>query len=680
MLALRLNRPMNGCRLLLALTLVSLAQPPGLARQTPEARSPRNASYVLDATLDPAARTITGAGTLTWRNVSGVDATELRFHLYWNAWRNADSSWMREQWLGRNALLARRPAGDWGWIDMTALALRTPDGAADLLGRARFISPDDGNPEDRTVLSAPLDRAVRPGETVTIDLGWTTRVPRTFARTGAIGDYFFIAQWFPKIGVLEPGGWNARQFHGATEFFADFGSYDVSLTVPEGWVVGATGRQMSITSLGDGRATHRYAEDDVHDFAWTTSPDFVEVVEPFDEPGLPPVRIRLLLQPEHRDQADRHITAARAALRHYGTWFGPYPYAQITVVDPVAIVNARAQGEGTGGMEYPTLFTAGTRWRAPARGTQPESVTIHEAGHQFWYGIVATNEFEHAWLDEGLNTFSTARVLEEAYPEGFVAVERYFGGLVGWPYDGVRWSRAVDGNRLNAYRPVARHEVQATPTWQYWPGSASAITYNKTSLWLATLERHLGWDTVQRILSTWFARGAFRHPAPEEFFAIANEASGEDLSPFFDAVHRGEGVFDYAVAQVTSVPAEGAGWVGEGRDKTFRPGGGPERDHLIIIRRHGDGVFPVDVRTTFDDGTSDTVRWDGRALWTSLTYRLAAGVVRVDVDPDRVLLLDVNYTNNSWTAAPDGPRAARTWSLRWLTWLEEVLLTYAVFV
>jgi hypothetical protein len=86
------------------------------------------------------------------------------------------------------------------------------------------------------------------------------------------------------------------------------------------------------------------------------------------------------------------------------------------------------------------------------------------------------------------------------------------------------------------------------------------------------------------------------------------------------------------------------------------------------------------VRTTFDDGTSDTVRWDGRALWTSFSYRVAADVVRVDVDPNRVLLLDVNYTNNSWTAAPDGPRAARTWSLRWLTWLEEVLLTYAFFV
>ncbi len=671
---------MNGPRLLPVMLLAVLAQASGAAQDSRPARSPENASYTLTVRLDPAERLLTGSGTLTWRNISPVTATELRFHLYWNAWRNADSSWMREQLFGRGRALRDRLAADWGWIDVTTLAIASPDGADDLLAGARFIAPDDGNPEDRTVLAVPLDRPIAPGETVTMDLAWTAKVPRTFSRTGAVGDYFFIAHWFPKIGVLEPGGWNTHQFHAATEFFADFGRYDVTLTVPSGWVVGATGREVSVTDQTDGTAAHRYVETDVHDFAWTTSPDFVEARAPFDEPGLPPVEMRLLLQPEHRDQADAHFTATRAALRHYGQWFGPYPYPQITIVDPVTTFNARAQGEGTGGMEYPTLFTAGTRWHAPATGTQPTSVTVHEAGHQFWYGIVATNEFEHAWLDEGFNTFSTARVLDEAYPAGFVAVERYFGGLVAWPYPDARWSRAIDGNRLDAYRAVARADVQATPTWLYWPASASAITYNKTALWLATLERHLGWPVLQRILSAWFERGAWRNPAPDEFFALVNAEAGEDLTWFFDAVHRDNAVFDYGVAQVTTVPATGPGWIGDGRDKTFVPGGGPEQDHLIVVRRYGDGVFPVDVRTTFADGTSDTIRWSGREAWRSFTFRLDVDVVRVDVDPDRVLLLDVNYTNNSWMAEPDGPRAARKWSLRWLTWLEEVLLTYAFLV
>ncbi|RPH59554.1 MAG: M1 family peptidase, partial [Burkholderiales bacterium] len=185
------------------------------------------------------------------------------------------------------------------------------------------------------MLSVPLDRPVAPGETIEIEMAWTSRVPRTFARTGRIGDYYFIAQWFPKIGVLEDAGWNCHQFHAATEFFADFGVYDVSLTVPAGWVVGATGVLASPPAQATSSATttHRFRADDVHDFAWTSSPDFLERTERFEEPGLGAVEMRLLLQPEHADQADRHFSATRAALKYYGSWFGAYPYRQITVVD-----------------------------------------------------------------------------------------------------------------------------------------------------------------------------------------------------------------------------------------------------------------------------------------------------------------------------------------------------------
>jgi hypothetical protein len=281
-------------------------------------------------------------------------------------------------------------------------------------------------------------------------------------------------------------------------------------------------------------------------------------------------------------------------------------------------------------------------------------VTIHEAGHQFWYGIVATNEFEHAWMDEGLNTYSTARAMAEGFPWRFATVERYFGGLVPWTYMDVRWSREIDGSRLNAFRPVAAFEAQATPTWRYWPGSASAISYNKTALWLATLERMLGWQTVQRILATHFERGAFKHPAPEHFFAIANEISGQDLTWFFDAVHRGSAAFDYGIGDVIGT--------------------------TVVVRRYEDGVFPLTVRATFENGSTADMGWDGRDRWRAFTFPAASGrLVAAQVDPDRVLLLDVNYTNNSWSARPRAADASRRWSMRWLTWLQQLMLTYAFF-
>ena len=111
--------------------------------------------------------------------------------------------------------------------------------------------------------------------------------PRTFARTGAIDDYFFIAQWFPKIGVLEDTGWNCHQFHASTEFYADYGVYDVRITVPTGWTVGATGVERDIRDNADGTATHQYYQEDVHDFAWTTSPDLLDRWEVFTDPVLP---------------------------------------------------------------------------------------------------------------------------------------------------------------------------------------------------------------------------------------------------------------------------------------------------------------------------------------------------------------------------------------------------------
>jgi hypothetical protein len=638
--------------------------------------SPRNASYRIAAKLDPATRTITGDEVITWRNISSTPAATLQFHLYYNAWRNTGSTWMRERIRAGNTGLAERPEADFGWIDLTKMRVsREGSGGEEVFPQLRFIAPDDGNAEDRTVVEAPLARPVLPGEAIDIEISWTSRLPRTFARTGAIGSFYFVAQWFPKIGVLEDSGWNCHQFHSATEFFSDFGSYEVALDVPDGWTVGATGREVGRTQAATGRTTHRYRQDDVHDFAWTTSPDYLERRARFEHPSLPAVDMRLLLQPEHEAQAERHFAATRAALRHYGEWYGPYPYGHITVVDP-------AWQSGAGGMEYPTLFTAGTRWIAPARATQPESVTVHEAGHQFWYGIVATNEFEHAWLDEGLNTYSTAKVMEEVFYPHYYA-KRYFGGFVPWVFDDLRFNREVDGNRMPAFRPVAGHEDQSTPTWRYWPGSASAITYNKTALWLHTLERMIGWPALQRILSTYFNRFAFRHPKPEDFFAVANEVSGQDLTWFFDQVHRSSNVFDYAVDLFTSEPAAARGLVDDGGRRRFEDGrhaGSPYRT-TVVARRLGGGIFPVDVKVSFENGEEHRWQWDGRDRWKAFEIERPSRAVSAEVDPDRVLLLDVDATNNSSSLRSDaGKAAARKWSLVWLIWLQDHLLTYGFFV
>jgi hypothetical protein len=637
-----------------ALAASPAAAQPGSAGSIDPPLSPRNANYTISARLDPSTRMISGSEVIVWRNITSATATELRFHLYWNAWKNAKTTFMRERALGSGSPDAahRRPE-DWSHVDVISIQQTAPS-AADLTTAQHFVTPDDDNTMDETVMAVPLPQPLAPGSTSTVELKWTAHVPRTFARTGAIGDFFFIAQWFPKLGVLTDEGWNCHQFHAGTEFFSDYGRYDVSLTVPGGWVVGATGAERDRQENADGTATHRYHQDDVHDFAWTTSPDYIVRTARFEHPTLPPVEMRLLLQPEHADQAERHFDATRTTLKYYGEWYGAYPYGHITIVDPAFQSDA-------GGMEYPTLFTAGTRWLTPAHVTTPEGVTVHEAGHQFWYGIVGNNEFEDAWMDEGFNTFSTARAVAEVYDPNYLAL-RYFGNFIPWVFTDIVLSREIDGNRLSGYRRDATSDAQSTPSFRYFPSTGGSITYNKTALWLNTMERWLGWPTLQRAMSLHFARWKFRHPKPDDFFATASEAAGRDLSWYFDQVYRSSNVFDYGVDTLTSTREDG------------------KYHTSVVVRRYGEAVFPVEVRVTFENGERVTERWEGRDRWKLYTFDRSVNVLSAEVDPNRVLLLDVRYTNNSRTLLPKGPAAATKWSMKWMVWLEDCLMSWAALV
>jgi hypothetical protein len=625
--------------------------PPVVSGALEPPRSPRNANYTIEARLDSTTRTITASETITWRNITSRPATELQFHLYWNAWRDTKSTFMRER-----ALVAPVGATADSSIDVTAITLAASSGTIDLGSAKRFIQPDDGNPDDRTVMAVALPEPIAPGETATIELSWTARVPRPFARTGAIDSYYFIAHWFPKLGVLEEDGWNTHQFHSSTEFFSDYGVYDVRLTVPSGWIVGATGRQQDLHDNGDGSTTHRYYQEDVHDFTWTTSPDYIERTARYADPGLPPVDMRLLLMPEHVSQAERHFAATRTALKWFGEWFGPYPYGHITIVDPAFQSDAA-------GMEYPTLFTGGTRWLVgpEVTGWTPEEVVVHEAGHQFWYGIVGTNEFEHAWMDEGINTFATARAMQQDFPQTFLD-QRYFGGFVPWVFQDIQLRRETVWNRLAGYRPAAESDALSTPAYQFSPATGRYITYNKTALWLNTMERWLGWPTLQRILSTFYQRWQFKHPTPRDFFSTANEVAGQNLDWFFDQVYRSSNVFDYGVEHFSS----------EREDSGYRTS--------VTTRRYGEAMFPVDVRVTFENGEQVTERWDGLDRWKLYGYTRPSRALTAQVDPERVLLLDVNYTNNSRTLRPRSAAAATKWSAKWMIWLQDALLSWAFFV
>jgi hypothetical protein len=642
--------------------------------------SPRNANYTIEARLAPETRTIEGRLVLEWRSLADRPLDTFPFHLYWNAFRNNLSTTARE--AGERGWGARaKDDRDYGWQHVTSVRLLgAPE--ADLTPTLRHVQPDDGNPDDRTVFEVRTPRPVAPGETVRFAIEWTSLVPHgTVGRAGVVHDYHFIVQWFPKIGVFWKGQLAAPQFHANTEFFSDFGNYDVTLTLPRGFVVGATGRRTESRDNPDGTQSLRYVQEDVHDFAWTASRRFLERTDRFDDPGYPPVDIRLLVQPEHEHLSRRYLESAKTALRAYGAWSAPYPYPQLTVVDP-------AWNSSSGGMEYPTLITGGARVLSPEVLHSPEEVTVHEAGHQFWYALVANNEFEEAWLDEGVNSYHEEKA--NWLWLGPVGFGRYYfgpsggrGARTGLPYvaPGVRFGRGVPN--LEELRTFGETDEMARRGYEYRTRDSYGLnSYGKPALSLQTLEALVGEEAMTRIFRVYGRRHRFAHPTTDDFIAVVNEVTGQDWRWYFDETWFSSNLCDYGV----TVRNERAPLLTGFRDSPSGPpervnaapaGGDDEADGRpftaeVTVERRGEVRLPVELRVVFADGTERAEAWDGRQRWKRFSYP-GMKVVLAQVDPERKIALDVDPGNDTWAEERgEAARAASKWSARFLFWLQNL--------
>jgi len=523
-------------------------------------------------------------------------------------------------------------------------------GFGDVTRQMKFVSPDDGNANDRTVFEIALPKPLLPNQSVQFRMHFVAKFPEVVARTGYKRDFLMAGQWFPKVGVWWNGAWNCHQFHALTEFFADFGTYDVKLTLPAKWNVGSTGVQTGAKDNGNGTQTVSFHAEDVHDFAWTTAPD-TRVVE--DSIGLSHgvVKIRMLMQPGHMASAPRYLSALKGTMRKFDEWIGPYPYAQITVVDPPH------GGEAAGGMEYPTLITADTTWWMPKSYLEPEFVVEHEFGHQYWYGMVATNEFENAWMDEGINQYMEAKVMDALYGEAT---------------SNLNSRRATIGERgmdRITYVPVADRDPLSRPAWLYMDdGSYGGITYSKTALMLLTLENLIGEKTVMHGLRVYFDHYKFKHPTPADFTAAMNKATGQNLDWYWKQAIYGTETLDDRILTAGSKRVD---WYNKAAEKK----GVTVYDNEVTVHRRGTFDLPVLLEAKFDDGSTVRERWDGKDRWHRFTWERKAKLVSAEVDPDHGYLLDRDPFNNSWTAEAGrkaSSKLAGYWTL--LTqWLAQAL-------
>ncbi len=570
------------------------AAPPALPTGTVQVANPGApdvADYAIAVRLDPAAHQLFVQETITYRNTQQKPFSDLVFHLYLNAFKSMDTVFMKES--GGQLRGDQFTLNDNGWIEVDSIRLQD--------GTALDLKPE----EDGTLARAVLPKAVQPGEQVDLALTFKAQLPRVFARTGwapdAKGDPFFlVGQWFPKLGVWTDQGWNAHVFHGNSEFFADFGSYHVAITLPGGYTTGAVGLPQGTVKNSDGTQTITYQAAGVIDFAWVASPNLRVATQKAGN-----VEIDYVYLPEHEWSKQRQLDDAALSLSQYSQWFGPYPYTRLTVVD------VPDKGSGAGGMEYPTFVTIGASSYGsptpPSSGWQDGLLitTAHEVAHQWWQSMVATNEAEEPWLDEGFADTSTMLLLVSKY--------------------GLDQSKLDQGGSLYGYLLRRRSSFLQDPgvpmdstSWATNFGDYVVLAYAKPDMAMLTLGEVYGEKTLLDILQAYFERYRFGHPTTADFQKVATEVSGKNLDWFFTGLVYKNETLNYLAKSVSG--------------------------DQITIERQGALAIPTDILVTFTDGSSKTIAWDGTSPQQSFTFDRA--VKSFDIDPDHKLLVETNWDDN----------------------------------
>lgn len=621
--------------LLVLLTSWSFAQQP---------LSDRVVAYTIDAKYNAKNHSLDATETLTYTNKTGQPLDRFPFHLYLNAFQ-PKATWVRD--AHRDGSRDFGPGSGWdpkryGSNEIKSLQV---DGMGDLTKQIKFIAPDDGNADDKTVAEVTLPKPLAPNEKITFHIAFHAQFPEVVARTGYKRDFLLAGQWFPKVGVFWDGKWNCHQFHANTEFFADFGTYDVNVTVPSNFNFGSTGVVTATKQNGDGTTTYSAHAEDVHDFAWTADPT-TKLTTDSIQLSTGPVAIRMLMQPGHESSTSRYIHALKKTMQKFDEWYGPYPYPQITVVDPPH------GGGAAGGMEYPMFITADTAWWLPKSLMEPEIVVEHEYGHQYWYGMVATNEFEDAWLDEGINSYTEAKILDAVYGRDTDVVNSRL------------FTMGERGLQRFQYQIAPDFDPSTRNAWEYVnSNSYGGVTYGKTATLLLTLESIVGEERLREAVHTYFMRYRFKHPHEADFMNTVNEVTGQNLDWYWNQAVKGTQVLDYRIYKANS-----------DRDDWFEKKPKSEKDTtyttFVTVHRKGDFVMPMDVLVKFDDGSQARERWDGQDRWKRFEYHKHAKLLSAELYPGENVPMDLHQFNDSYVEKADG-RATSKIVLYWM-WLTQM--------
>lgn len=609
-----------------------------------EPKSPRIANYRIQGVLNWPEKTLEAKETITWRNAGTRATREFPLHLYLNAFKGPTSLFVQESGgrLRGDSIGSVSDSKSWGYCKLRSVRL---DGQ----------SLEGHFGKDETVYVVKLPREVQPGGSISVDISWENRYPKVFARSGWAGYFLMSGQWFPKVGVYQDDHWSCEAYHANTEFFSDFGTYDVELSLPNLLTLASTGTNIIYTGP-DGQAFDAQPDpehklnylwkvhaEDVHDFAWAVMPKSSWAVS---RQTYRQVEVYYFYQPEHLNTLKRQKEAVEAALRLSEDWYFHYPYPTLTVVD------TPDGAGGADGMEYPTFITAGSVTFDPFRQRiAPEIVTVHEFGHQFFYGMLASNEFEEPWLDEGMTSWFTHKAMERTY-QSLLGSRRFQVETDFLEHAGYWSSPSVD--------PMTRAGYEVRDN-----GSYGISAYAKPTMVLNQLEAMLGRPLMEEVMRAYALEMRFKHPTRADFKRIAERVSGRDLSAFWRDFVEGTDILDYAIHKVTRMEITAGGWMEGPKGLVFnppQPTSAGSRGTITLVRK-GNLVRPMTLRLWLENKKELRLTWDGKDRWKTFGADdgIDSPIASALLDPDGNYPILKDRLHASYTTHPSG-RGFNYWS------------------
>lgn len=507
--------------------------------------------YKIEVTLNDTVHELDGFITIDYKNNSPETLNYIFFHLWPNAYKDQTTPFAKQLLEnGKTSFWFSKPLQR-GFIDKL-----------DFKANAEVCKVEYDSSTDE-ICKVILNKPLKTGESVRISTPFHVKLPETFSRMGHVGQSYQISQWYPKPAVFDKYGWHPIPYLDQGEFYSEYGSFDVSITLPKNYVVGATGDlqnaeeskwldsiseatkeidmysgDMSFPASSKEAKTLRYTQTNIHDFGWFADKRYHvlkgEVELPYSKKKVTTWSLFTNNQADLWNKAPEYL---HDAIFYYSKWIGEYPYVQVTAVD-----GALSAG---GGMEYPNVTVIGEERSAFSL----DEVITHEVGHNWFYGMLGSNERDHAWMDEGINSYYEYRYIRTKYPERKL-IGKFPEGIAK-SFDLLQYKHKYMMDL--GYQFMAREnrdEPLEQTSSKFTDFNYGVCVYGKSMLIFDYLEAYLGTDKFDFIMQKYFLLWQYKHPQPEDIRKVFETETGKDLAWFFDDLIKTKKKIDYKISKL----------------------------------------------------------------------------------------------------------------------------------